>query len=355
MRALYNEGLLASDFDYELPKDRIAQHPLPERSASRMLILDRQAGSWTDAQFRDLPEWVGKGDCLAVNNSRVLAARLRGRRRSRSGATSGGTAEILLLEPDGSGAGQWRALVRPGRKLAHGSIVDAGGAAIHILGRAAGGARIVTFPGLDDAAVEDLLEAHGHVPLPPYIRRPDDRRDRERYQCVFARERGSVAAPTAGLHFDEALLEELRGRGTVVAELTLHVGLGTFRPVTVERVEDHRLDAERFELGPAAAAAIQKARRTIAVGTTSVRVLESVAAGNEGAVRPMRGATDLFIAPGYRFQAVDALLTNFHLPKSTLLMLVAAFAGREFVREAYAHAVREGYRFYSYGDCMLIV
>lgn len=318
-----------------------------------MLILDRQAGSWTDAQFRDLPEQVGRGDCLAVNNSRVLAARLLGQRRP--GSSAGGTAEILLLEPDASGAGQWRALVRPGRKLPPGSIVDAGGAEIHILGRAPGGTRIVTFPGLDGVGVDELLEAHGHVPLPPYIRRPDDRRDRDRYQCVFARERGSVAAPTAGLHFDEALLEAVRGRGAAVAELTLHVGLGTFRPVTVERVEDHRMDAERFELRPAAAAAIQRGRRTIAVGTTSVRLLESVAARNDGAIGPMRGATDLFIAPGFRFQAVDALLTNFHLPKSTLLMLVAAFAGREFVREAYAHAVREGYRFYSYGDCMLIV
>lgn len=347
--------MLASDFDYELPQDRIAQHPLPERSASRLLILDRRAGSWTDAQFRDLPERVGKGDCLAVNNSRVLAARLRGQRRPRSRRSAGGRAEILLLEPDGSGGGQWRALVRPGRKLPPGSIVDAGGAEIHILGPAPGGTRIVTFPGLDGAAVDDLLDTHGHIPLPPYIRRPDNRSDRERYQCVFAREGGSVAAPTAGLHFDEVLLRVLRGRGATVAELTLHVGLGTFRPVTVERVEDHRMDAERFELRPAAAATIQKARRTIAVGTTTVRVLESVAARSNGAMRPMRGTTDLFIAPGFQFQAVDALLTNFHLPKSTLLMLVAAFAGREFVRAAYAHAVREGYRFYSYGDCMLIV
>lgn len=346
----YNKGLRVAEFDYDLPDSLIAQRPLPERSAGRMLVLERGAGRWTDGAVRDLPQWVGTGDCLVVNNSRVLAARLLGRRRPGSGK-----AEILLLEPCPGKSGRWRALVRPGRKLLPGSVVDAAGVEIRVLEAAPDGLRTVEFPGLDAAGVERLLERHGRVPLPPYIRRPDDQEDRERYQCVFARAAGSVAAPTAGLHFDEPLLEALRLRGARVAELTLHVGLGTFRPIAAARTEDHRMHAERFELQEAAAAAIRTARRRIAVGTTCVRALEAIAARHAGAVRPASGATDLFIAPGFRFRAVDALLTNFHLPRSTLLMLVSAFAGRELVRAAYAHAVRERYRFYSYGDCMLIV
>ncbi len=320
-----------------------------------MLVLDRRAGTWTDSRFRDLPEAVGPGDCLAVNNSRVLAARLQGRRRPRGGAEGGGTAEVLLLEPLADSPARWTALVRPGRKLPPGSSVDADGTEIRILERAAGGTRLVEFPGLCGREVQALLDLHGRTPLPPYIRRPAEPSDRERYQTVFASRPGSVAAPTAGLHFDAATLQAVRRRGATVAAVTLHVGPGTFQPVAAERLEDHRMHAERFELLPEAAAAIRSAPRTLAVGTTTVRVLESVAARHGGEVRSAHGTTNLFIAPGHEFRAVDALLTNFHLPRSTLLMLVAAFAGWELVRAAYAHAVTEGYRFYSYGDCMLVL
>ena len=341
-----------ADFDYELPADLIAQHPHPERSGGRMLVVDRRRGTLSDRRVRDLPAHLAPGDCLVVNNSRVLAARLLGTRRSQAKGGKGGAAEILVLEPCDASAGLWRSLVRPGRKLPDGARVDVGGTEVVVRGRAADGQRIVEFRGLDEEGVRRLLERHGHVPLPPYIRRDDEIADRERYQTVFARTAGSVAAPTAGLHFDEALLAAVRARGAAVAELTLHVGLGTFRPVTEERVERHRMHAERFELSPQAVDAMAGADRIVAVGTTSVRVLETVAR-NGG--KPQQGETDLFIVPGFQFQAVGALLTNFHLPRSTLLMLVAAFGGLDLVREAYAHAVRERYRFYSYGDCMLIV
>ena len=320
-----------------------------------MLVLDRGAGTWTDSRFRDLPERLEPGDCLVVNDSRVLAARLLGRRLLPATGSPGGSAEILVLEPDTRGCGRWRALVRPGRRLDEGASIHVGGIEVLVLDRLADGVRIVEFPGLDKAAVERLLAKRGRVPLPPYIRRSDDDADRERYQTVFAREGGSVAAPTAGLHFDERLLRAVRGRGAEVAQITLHVGLGTFRPVSAERVEDHLVHSERFDVPLRAAETIRAARRTIAVGTTAVRALESAAVRAGGSVGPMRGETDLFISPGFQFRAVDGLLTNFHLPRSTLLMLVAAFAGTELVLEAYAHAVQEKYRFYSYGDCMLIL
>ncbi len=319
-----------------------------------MLVVERRAGAWKDSRFRDLPNLLRRGDCLAVNNSRVLAARLLGRRRLRSGAP-GARAEVLLLEPESPDSGRWRALVRPGRKLRPGAVMVSGGVEIRISGQGADGVRIVEFPTLDRRAVEQFLARRGHVPLPPYIRRDDDLADRERYQTVFAREGGSVAAPTAGLHFDSGLLDTVRKSGATLAQITLHVGLGTFRPVSAIRIEDHRMHAERFVVPREAAEALRAARRTIAVGTTTVRALESVAARNAGAIRPASGETDLFIRPGYRFLAVDALLTNFHLPKSTLLMLVSAFAGTALMREAYEHAVRARYRFYSYGDCMLIL
>ena len=346
--------MLASDFDYELPAELIAQRPLAERSASRMLVLDRHSGTWADAWVRDLPESLGKGDCLVVNNSRVVAARLIGKRRLSDAGPPGGAAEILVVEPEDADAGLWRALVRPSRKLRPGALVETGGSMIRVLGHAGNGMRIVEFPALDGPAVSRLLASRGHVPLPPYIRRDDDEADRERYQTVFAREVGSVAAPTAGLHFDKPLLDAIRTRGASIAELTLHVGPGTFRPVSEEHVERHRMHAERFEVPKATADAIRDARRTVAVGTTAVRALESAAASGEP-LRPRRGVTDLFIAPGFQFRAVDALLTNFHLPRSTLLMLVAAFAGMDLMRAAYEHAMRQRYRFYSYGDCMLIV
>ena len=346
--------MLAAEFDYPLPPELIAQRPLPERSASRMLVIDRGRQAWSDCSFRDLPERLGPGDCLAVNNSRVLAARLLGRRRLPSG-TLGGRAEVLLIAPEAPGSGRWLALVRPGRKLPPGAVVAVGGADVRIVGIAGDGVRIVDLPGAGAAGAHRLLAEHGRVPLPPYIRREDERADRERYQTVYARKEGSVAAPTAGLHFDGPMLRAVRAAGATVAEITLHVGLGTFRPVTAKRVEDHALHAERFELPAGAAKALRAARRVVAVGTTTVRTLEAVAASNAGAIRASSGETDLFIRPGHRFRAVGALLTNFHLPRSTLLMLVAAFAGTELVLAAYEHAVRERYRFYSYGDCMLIV
>ena len=320
-----------------------------------MLILDRSSATWTDSQFRDLPERFGRGDCLVVNDSRVLTARLRGRRITPATGSPGGKAEILVLGPDARGEGRWRALVRPGRKLDGGASIDVGGTEVVVRDRLEDGIRIVEFPSLDQAGVEQMLADRGRVPLPPYIRREDDETDRERYQTVFARRGGSVAAPTAGLHFDENLIRAVREHGADIAAITLHVGLGTFRPVTASRLKDHTMHSERFEVPPQAAAAIEAAHRTVAVGTTAVRALESAAARTQGPIRPVRGETDLFISPGFRFRAVHGLLTNFHLPRSTLLMLVAAFAGTELVLEAYAHAVREEYRFYSYGDCMLIL
>ena len=343
----------AAEFDYDLPEQLIAQRPLAERSASRMLVLDRSSGTWADARFRDLPDRLGRGDCLVVNDSRVLAARLRGHRVVPATDQPGGRSEILVLGRDTQGKGRWRALVRPGRKLGVGASIDVGGTEAVVQDRLEDGVRIVEFPGLDDAGVERLLDDRGRVPLPPYIRREDDDTDRKRYQTVFARKGGSVAAPTAGLHFDKRLVRTLRERGVEVAVVTLHVGLGTFRPVTASRVEDHTMHSEWFDVPPSAAEAIGAARRTIAVGTTAVRALESAATRAEGPMRPTRGETGLFILPGFRFRVVDGLLTNFHLPRSTLLMLVAAFAGTDLVLEAYAHAVREKYRFYSYGDCML--
>ena len=346
--------MLTSDFGYELPQELIAQRPLTERSASRMLVVDRRSGTWSDAFVRELPERLGEGDCVVVNNSRVLAARLVGKRRPSEGGPLGGAAEILVVEPEDAAAGRWRALVRPSRKLRPGSLVETGSVTIRVLGHAGHGMRTIEFLALDSAAITRLLADRGHVPLPPYIRRDDDVSDRERYQTVFAREPGSVAAPTAGLHFDEPLLDRIRRSGADVAELTLHVGPGTFRPVSEQHVENHRMHAERFQVPEATAVALRGARRTIAVGTTVVRALET-AAEHGKPIRPQHGETDLFIAPGFRFRAVDTLLTNFHLPRSTLLMLVAAFAGEDLVSRAYAHAMHQRYRFYSYGDCMLIV
>lgn len=320
-----------------------------------MLVVDRDAGTWTDSRFRDLPDRFGLGDCLVVNDSLVLAARLRGHRVRPATGSLGGKAEILVLGRDLQGKGRWRALVRPGRKLDAGTSIDVGGTEAVVQDRLGDGVRIVEFPGLDEAGVERLLHDRGRVPLPPYIRREDDDADRERYQTVFARKGGSVAAPTAGLHFDKPMVRAVRERGAEIATITLHVGLGTFRPVTASRIENHTMHPEWFDVPPRTAEAIGAACRTIAVGTTAVRALEAAAERTDGSIRPARGETELFISPGFRFRAVDGLLTNFHLPRSTLLMLVAAFAGTELVLEAYAHAVREGYRFYSYGDCMLIL
>jgi S-adenosylmethionine:tRNA ribosyltransferase-isomerase len=341
-------------FDYELPPEAIAQEPLAERDASRLLRLDRATGDVRHHVFRDLPELLSPGDLLVVNRSRVFPARLQGRR------AGGGAAEVLLLRPESGSPTLWEALVRPGRRLRAGDLVEVDPAlALRVESGPLGpdGRRRVRLlsPETDVAALLDRL---GHTPLPPYIRRPDRSSDRERYQTVYARERGSVAAPTAGLHFTEALLGRLEARGVARAEVLLHVGPGTFRPLRSEDVARGRLAPEPFAVPAEAVSAIAATRarggRVVAVGTTTVRALESLA--REG-LPPAGGAgeTGLLIAPGFRFRAVDGLITNFHLPRSSLLLLVAAFAGRERVLAAYGEALRAGYRFYSYGDAMLIL
>jgi S-adenosylmethionine:tRNA ribosyltransferase-isomerase len=351
----------ASDFpiaayDYELPPDRVAQEPLPDRDASRLLVLDRATGALFHRSFADLPELLRPGDLLVTNRSRVFPARLLGRR------AGGGAAEILLVRH--RGLDLWDALVRPGRRLRPGTLIDvAPGFQVGLEplppGEPPPGPPLrrvrLLVDGLD---AETALERHGHVPLPPYIRRPDRPGDRERYQTVFAREPGSVAAPTAGLHFTPALLERLERGGVERAEIVLHVGPGTFRPVEVEDVRDHRVDPERYAIPQDTSAALERARRegrrVVAVGTTVTRALES-AADASGHVAPGEGETSLVIVPGFRFRVVSGLVTNFHLPRSSLLLLVSALAGRERVLAAYAEAVRHGYRFYSYGDAMLVV
>jgi S-adenosylmethionine:tRNA ribosyltransferase-isomerase len=358
-----------AEFDYDLPADLIAQRPLDERDASRMMLVDRAAGTLIDRTFRDLPQILQPGDLLVFNNTKVFPARLLGRRRgvgARSISPHNPAArehlkgEVELMLTRHLGGDEWEGLVHPGRKIRNGEILIFGDHELEaeVTGRGEFGLRRVKVrarEGSVDAAIDSL----GHVPLPPYIRRPDEAADRATYQTVYAKSRGAVAAPTAGLHFTERVLEERRSRGVESCEITLHVGLGTFQPVRSETVEEHKMEGERFEISNSAANAIQRARdegrRVVAVGTTSVRTLEHVARENAGRIVAGRGETNLFIIPGFKFQVVGALLTNFHLPKSTLLMLVSAFAGRELTCAAYEHAVRERYRFYSYGDCMLIL
>jgi S-adenosylmethionine:tRNA ribosyltransferase-isomerase len=366
--------VLVSDFDYDLPPGLIAQEPLADRAASRLLHLERQSGALADRTFRDLPGLLRPGDLVVFNNTRVFPARLYGRR---SGARAQpvsprnpaareflqGRAEVLLTRQISADARQWQALVRPGRKIGVGERLHFGEGELEaeVTARGEFGERTLRFSlpgaGAGDAEVFfAALERLGHAPLPPYIDRPDRPADRERYQTVYARERGSVAAPTAGLHFTPEILEALRARGVETTEVTLHVGLGTFQPVHVERVEDHRLHGESYRISQPAAqqieAARRESRRIVAVGTTAVRTLEHAA--QAGDVRAGSGEAGLFIYPGYHFRVVGALLTNFHLPRSTLLMLVCAFGGRERVLAAYRHAVAARYRFYSYGDCMLL-
>ena len=336
-------------FDYDLPSDRIAQEPLAERDASRLLVLDRRTGALEHRVFRDLPEILARGDLLVVNRSRVFPARLLGRREG------GGGAEVLLVRDRGDGT--WDSLVRPGRRLKEGARIRvADDLAVVVLEASTGVLRRVRLECSGEA--REALERAGHVPLPPYIRREDRPEDRARYQTVYARESGSVAAPTAGLHFTPALRARLAERGVGWTELVLHVGPGTFRPVEVDRVEDHTVDAEPFEVPQEAAEAVARTRATgkriVAVGTTTTRVLES-AVDDQGRLGSGAGETDLVIVPGFRFRAANALVTNFHLPRSSLLLLVCAFAGRERLLGAYAEAVREGYRFYSYGDAMLVL
>jgi S-adenosylmethionine:tRNA ribosyltransferase-isomerase len=347
--------LLTRDFDYALPSAAIAQQPAP-RGTSRLLVLD-QEGAERHRRVGDLPVLLRRGDLLVVNDTRVLAARLFG--RSTAAATGGGgRVELLLAERQGER--EWDVLCRPGRRARLGAVIeletragDAAGVAAEVTAVRADGRRRVRF----SAEIESQLERLGHVPLPPYIRRGDEPADDERYQTVFASRPGAIAAPTAGLHFSPRLLAELAAGGVERAALTLHVGIGTFKPVTAPLVSEHRMEGERFAIPPETAAAVAAARaggrRVVAVGTTVVRTLEAAAARGGGTVEPGAGSTDLFITPGFRFQAVDALLTNFHLPCSTLLMLVSAFAGRERVLAAYREALRLGYRFFSYGDAML--
>lgn len=358
--------MLVSDFDYHLPDELIAQEPLPDRAASRMLHLVRSSGEWQDRRFRDLPELLRPDDLLVVNNTRVFAARLYGRRSGeraqpvspRNPAAKEflhGRVEVLLTRDLGNH--EWEALVHPGRKIGIGERLFFAGNELEaeVVGRGTFGERRLRFRPVTDFF--QRVERLGHVPLPPYIARGDRPEDRERYQTVYARERGSVAAPTAGLHFTPEILGRIRERGIEIVEITLHVGLGTFQPVRAERVEDHKMHSERFSISEDAASRINRAldasRRVVAVGTTTVRTLE-FAARQSGRVPAGDGEADLFIYPGFRFRVVGALLTNFHLPKSTLLMLVSAFAGRELILKTYEHAVRERYRFYSYGDCMFV-
>jgi S-adenosylmethionine:tRNA ribosyltransferase-isomerase len=347
----------AGDFDYACPPELIAQHPVPDRAASRLLVLDRRDGSVAHRRFREFPDLLGAGDVLVLNTSRVIPARLHGVR------DNGRPAEILLVHPEPDGT--WLAMVHPGGKLKAGRRIwvgsEGGGAEVEIVGVVGGGLRRVRFRRLDARAT---MERFGEVPLPPYIQRAPEPGDRERYQTVYARADGSVAAPTAGLHFTPDLLAAVRARGVEIVEVVLHVGPGTFKPVEVSDPRDHVMHAEWYEIGEAAAAAINARRagggRAWAVGTTVARVLETAARTAAPVLAPGvlgsgAGWTDLFIYPPYRFRAVDALLTNFHLPRSTLLMLVAAFAGYEAVMGAYREAVRERYRLYSYGDAMAVV
>jgi S-adenosylmethionine:tRNA ribosyltransferase-isomerase len=340
-------------FDYDLPLRSIAQEPAEPRDASKLLVLDRARSALEDARFSDLPRWLEPGDCVVVNESRVYPARLLGTVEG-----SGRAVELLMLRAlDGI---RWEALVRPGRRCGVGArVVLASGAAQAIVREhRPHGERVVEITAPWE--VDELLERHGLPPLPPYIERHDAPKpeDRERYQTVYATTKGSVAAPTAGLHFTPALLARLAWKGVEIHRLTLHVGPGTFRPMKTPRVEEHRLEGEIAEVPAATAAAVSRAkaegRRVVAVGTTTTRTLEW-AADVSGRVKERRGEADLFIYPGYRFRVVDALVTNFHLPRSTLLLLVSALAGREAILRAYAHAVASGYRFYSYGDAMLIL
>ena len=341
-----------ADFDYDLPRESIAQRPLADRAASRLLVLRRGGEGLEHRRFADLPEYLESGDALVINDTKVLPARLLGRR------PTGGRVELLLLEnTDGN---DWTALARPGRAARAGDVIAvADGFTAEVLSVLPGGERLVRLRAADVAAAVAL---HGHVPLPPYIERDyeaaEDAPDRQRYQTVYADVPGAAAAPTAGLHFTPELLSQIEARGVRVVRLTLHVGRGTFEPIRAETLADHVMHAERCWLSPAAADTLNWARevggRIVAVGTTCVRTLET-AVGESGLFRPFVGLAQLFITPGYRFRGVDVLLTNFHLPRSTVLVLTCAFGGREALLSAYAEAIREGYRFYSYGDAMLIL
>ena len=345
-----------ADFDYDLPEELIAQHPVVPRDASRMLVLHRDTGVIEHRRFREFPQFLRDGDLLVLNDTRVIPARLLGHK-----AGTGGSAELLLLKT--TGADIWEALARPGRRLQPGAQVTFGEEALlaDILDVTPGGGRIVRLlpgPGAGGRSVHDLLHALGELPLPPYITQGPPPAQRGVYQTIFAREEGSSAAPTAGLHFTEQVFADLEARGVRRTFVTLHVGLGTFKPVQVEYVEEHEIHEEYFSVSEETAALINATRarggRIVAVGTTSTRTLES-AADADGIVHAQTGPTRLYIIPGYRFKVVDVQLTNFHMPRSTLLLLISAFAGREHVLRAYQEAVQERYRFLSFGDAMLML
>jgi S-adenosylmethionine:tRNA ribosyltransferase-isomerase len=338
--------LLVSDFDYELPEELIAQAPPAERGSSRMLVVSRKERRFSNERFPNFASYVGPGDCLVLNRTRVFPARLHGRR------PTGGEVEVFLVRALMGEPLLWRALVRPAKRVRTGDKIQfSDELAAEVVERGEYGERLLRFSAA--APIDEVFERIGSVPLPPYIHRTPDEQDRERYQTVFAEERGSAAAPTAGLHFTEAMLDACRAAGAEIAFLTLHVGLGTFAPLRENQIEKIQLHEEYFEIDEAEAAKMRAAKRRICVGTTSVRAVET--AMLRGGLKAMHGDTNLFISPGFQFRATDALLTNFHLPQSSLLILVSAFAGRELVLDAYRHAVAERYRFFSYGDCMLIV
>jgi S-adenosylmethionine:tRNA ribosyltransferase-isomerase len=345
--------VLVSDFDFDLPPELIAQEPPAKRGESRMLLLDRESGAWRDSWFNQLPESLREGDVLVLNDSRVIPARLFAMR-------PGGTGKVEVLLTEQISDWEWLALTRPARRMAVGQelafAAPDGNPRLQatVVGVREFGERLLRFTPVDDFFAR--LELLGHVPLPPYIRREDQALDRERYQTIFARERGSVAAPTAGLHFTPEVLERIRARGVVITYVTLHVGLGTFQSVRVADVAEIKLHKERYSLPAETAGEVSRAllegRRIVAAGTTTVRTLEHCA--QIGRMEPHSGTTDIFLSPGSRLSVVSALLTNFHLPQSTLLMLVSAFAGKDKALAAYRHAVEAHYRFFSYGDCMFI-
>jgi S-adenosylmethionine:tRNA ribosyltransferase-isomerase len=360
--------VLVADFDYRLPDELIAQVPVADRAGSRMLCLSRSTGRLRDGRFRQFPGLLHSGDLVVCNNTRVFPARLYGHRSgARAQPLSGqnpasreflkGRIEVLLTRQVSQEPNEWECLVRPGRKIGVGERLFFGEDELEaeVVARESFGERTVRFEPVPDFF--DRVERLGHVPLPPYIAREDDAADRERYQTIYARERGSVAAPTAGLHFTPEIVAKMKERGVQTAEVTLHVGLGTFQPVRAERVEDHKLHREAYSISAETAETINRAlddgRRVVAIGTTTVRTLE-YAAREIGRVQPGSGDADLFIFPGFQFRIIGALLTNFHLPQSTLLMLVCAFGGKDPVLAAYRHAVEQRYRFYSYGDCMFV-
>lgn len=342
-----------SEFDYELPEELIAQQPLERRDASRMMVVNRAADTWNESTFASFPEFVSAGDVVVINNTRVFPARLLGQREP-----SGGRVEVLLLREIETSV--WEALVRPAHRLNEGAQVRFGDSSLRaeVVASATGGVRTFRFSG--EKPLNTLIDEVGQTPLPPYIKRAGrtSESDKERYQTMFARERGAIAAPTAGLHFTPEITKALHNRGARIAEITLHVGYGTFEPVRVDDVEAHKVAAEFFSICDASAGTINEARaaggRVVAIGTTTTRALET-AAGDDGTISAGNGATELTIKPGYKFRAVDALLTNFHLPRSSLLILVSAFAGRELVLNAYRDAVKARFRFYSYGDCMFVI